>query len=85
MMITVNRFLSGLDTAMSALFNADVITFTFIPPPISIYILLAHSTTFLMSLILSIHDVDNDHIESLSISLPSFFFYLLFPLTSLLW
>ena len=40
MMITVNRFLSGLDTAMSALFNADVITFTFVslPPPISIYI-----------------------------------------------
>ena len=35
MMITVNRFLSGLDTAMSALFNADVITFTFVslPPP----------------------------------------------------
>ena len=55
MMITVNRFLPnrflpGLDTAMSALFNADVITFTFIPPPyFSIYILLAHSTTFLMS------------------------------------
>lgn len=85
MMITVNRFLSGLDTAMSALFNADVITFTFIPPPyFSIYILLAYST-FLMSLVLLIHDVDNDRIESLSISLPSFFFYLLFPLTSSLW
>lgn len=38
MMITVNRFLSGLDTAMSALFNADVITFTFIPPPLFLYI-----------------------------------------------
>lgn len=45
MMITVNRFLSGLDTAMSVLFNADVITFTFIPPtppPISLYISYLH-------------------------------------------
>ena len=43
MMITVNRFLSGLDTAMSALFNADVITFTFIsPPPLFLYIYISY-------------------------------------------
>ena len=49
MMITIGRFLSDLDTAVSALFNADVM-FTFIPPYFYIYPTCTYST-FLMSLL----------------------------------
>ena len=48
-MITIDRFLSDLDTAVSALFNADVM-FTFIPPYFYIYPTCTYST-FLMSLL----------------------------------
>ena len=48
-MITIGRFLSDLDTAVSALFNADVM-FTFIPPYFYIYPTCTYST-FLMSLL----------------------------------
>lgn len=79
-MITIDRFLSDPDTAESALFNADVM-FTFIPPQF-LYISYLHIQYFLNvpASFWSIHDVNNDHIESLSISL-FLFFHLLLPLT----
>ena len=65
MMITIDRFLSDLDTAVSALFNADVM-FTFIPP-LFLYIYYLHIQYFLNvpASFWSIRDVNNDHIESL--------------------
>ena len=77
-MITIDHFLSDLDTAVSALFNADVML-TFIPPYFYIYPTCTYST-FLMSLLpfgrsmMSTMIILN-HCQFLS----SLFFHLLLP------